>query len=142
MSDANSYLLPKIWIWNKANGGQFANINRPIAGSTHEHALPRGKHPLQPVSYTHLDVYKRQAHDRVDDQRHDPRFRTRLDFLQHANQRQRPHDTEQRPAPRPAQGDQAERRVAAGDQQVDRQVVELAQDGLGPPAHAVIDRCV
>ena len=47
MSDANSYLLPKIWVWNKANGGQFANINRPIAGSTHEHALPRGKHPLQ-----------------------------------------------------------------------------------------------
>ena len=47
MSDTNSYLPPKVWVWNKANGGQFANINRPIAGATHEQALPRGKHPLQ-----------------------------------------------------------------------------------------------
>lgn len=47
MSDSNSYLPPKVWVWNKANGGQFANINRPIAGATHEQALPRGKHPLQ-----------------------------------------------------------------------------------------------
>ncbi len=47
MSDSNSYTPPKIWIWNKPNGGQFANINRPIAGATHEQALPRGKHPLQ-----------------------------------------------------------------------------------------------
>jgi GST-like protein len=36
-----------VWTWDKANGGQFANINRPIAGSTHDAALPRGKHPLQ-----------------------------------------------------------------------------------------------
>ena len=47
MSDASSYLPPKIWIWDKANGGKFANINRPVAGATHEHVLPRGKHPLQ-----------------------------------------------------------------------------------------------
>lgn len=47
MSDSTSYTPPKVWIWNKANGGQFANINRPIAGATHEHVLPRGKHPLQ-----------------------------------------------------------------------------------------------
>ena len=47
MSESNSYTLPNIWIWNKPNGGQFANINRPIAGATHEQALPRGKHPLQ-----------------------------------------------------------------------------------------------
>ena len=47
MSEASSYLPPKIWIWDKANGGKFANINRPIAGATHEHVLPRGRHPLQ-----------------------------------------------------------------------------------------------
>ncbi|HWR81014.1 MAG TPA: glutathione-dependent disulfide-bond oxidoreductase [Pseudomonas sp.] len=47
MSDSNSYTPPKVWTWDKPNGGQFANINRPIAGPTHEHALPRGKHPLQ-----------------------------------------------------------------------------------------------
>jgi len=47
MSDLNSYTPPKVWTWDKANGGQFANINRPIAGATHEHPLPRGKHPLQ-----------------------------------------------------------------------------------------------
>jgi GST-like protein len=47
MSDSTLYTPPKVWAWNKANGGRFANINRPIAGATHEHALPRGKHPLQ-----------------------------------------------------------------------------------------------
>ena len=47
MADSNSYTPPRIWVWDKANGGHFANINRPIAGATHEHALPRGKHPLQ-----------------------------------------------------------------------------------------------
>jgi len=47
MSDSNSYTPPKICTWDKANGGQFANINRPIAGPTHEHVLSRGKHPLQ-----------------------------------------------------------------------------------------------
>ncbi|MCF8161030.1 MAG: glutathione-dependent disulfide-bond oxidoreductase [Polaromonas sp.] len=47
MSEPPAYTPPKVWTWNKSNGGQFANINRPIAGPTHEAALPRGKHPLQ-----------------------------------------------------------------------------------------------
>ncbi|MCB8748897.1 glutathione-dependent disulfide-bond oxidoreductase [Rhodoferax sp. U2-2l] len=47
MSEPSAYTPPKVWVWNKPNGGRFASINRPIAGSTHEHALPRGKHPLQ-----------------------------------------------------------------------------------------------
>jgi GSH-dependent disulfide-bond oxidoreductase len=42
-----AYTPPKIWTWNKANGGQFANINRPIAGPTHEKELPVGRHPFQ-----------------------------------------------------------------------------------------------
>ena len=46
MSDT-PYVPPKVWTWQKANGGRFANINRPVAGPTHEQALPRGKHPLQ-----------------------------------------------------------------------------------------------
>ena len=44
---SDSYTPPKVWTWNKGNGGQFANINRPIAGATHEAALPVGKHPIQ-----------------------------------------------------------------------------------------------
>ncbi|NKE43449.1 glutathione-dependent disulfide-bond oxidoreductase [Roseomonas frigidaquae] len=47
MSDAPDYTPPKIWTWNKANGGRFANINRPVAGPTHDKELPVGKHPLQ-----------------------------------------------------------------------------------------------
>ncbi|MHC1481659.1 glutathione-dependent disulfide-bond oxidoreductase [Frateuria aurantia] len=43
----SSYTPPKVWTWQAASGGQFAQINRPIAGPTHEHALPVGKHPLQ-----------------------------------------------------------------------------------------------
>jgi GST-like protein len=46
MSDS-AYTPPKVWTWQKANGGRFANINRPVAGATHEQALPKGKHPLQ-----------------------------------------------------------------------------------------------
>jgi GSH-dependent disulfide-bond oxidoreductase len=41
------YTPPAVWTWDQASGGQFANINRPIAGPTHEKALPVGKHPLQ-----------------------------------------------------------------------------------------------
>jgi GST-like protein len=41
------YTPPKVWTWNKASGGRFANINRPIAGPTSEKELPVGKHPLQ-----------------------------------------------------------------------------------------------
>ena len=46
MSDT-LYIPPKVWTWTKANGGRFANINRPVSGPTHELELPRGKHPLQ-----------------------------------------------------------------------------------------------
>jgi GST-like protein len=41
------YVPPRVWTWNKGNGGQFANINRPIAGPTHDKELPVGRHPLQ-----------------------------------------------------------------------------------------------
>lgn len=47
MSDDQEYTPPKVWVWNKPNGGQFASINRPTAGPTHEQELPVGKHPLQ-----------------------------------------------------------------------------------------------
>jgi len=47
MTDETVYTPPKVWTWNKANGGQFANINRPVAGPTHEKELPIGRHPLQ-----------------------------------------------------------------------------------------------
>jgi GSH-dependent disulfide-bond oxidoreductase len=41
------YVPPKVWTWDSANGGQFANINRPISGATHDKVLPVGKHPIQ-----------------------------------------------------------------------------------------------
>ncbi|MGY4397283.1 GST-like protein [Sphingomonas sp. UYAg733] len=47
MTDTPDYTPPTVWTWNKENGGQFANINRPIAGATHDKELPVGKHPLQ-----------------------------------------------------------------------------------------------
>ena len=47
MPDSNIYTPPKVWTFDSENGGKFANINRPVAGPTHEQALPRGKHPLQ-----------------------------------------------------------------------------------------------
>jgi GST-like protein len=46
-SDSNVYVPPKVWAWNQANGGKFANINRPVAGPTHDQPLPVGRHPLQ-----------------------------------------------------------------------------------------------
>lgn len=46
MTDA-TYTPPKIWTWNKASGGRFANINRPIAGPTQDKELPIGRHPMQ-----------------------------------------------------------------------------------------------
>lgn len=42
-----TYTPPAVWQWDSENGGAFANINRPIAGPTHDKALPVGKHPLQ-----------------------------------------------------------------------------------------------
>ncbi|MDP3132615.1 MAG: glutathione-dependent disulfide-bond oxidoreductase, partial [Burkholderiaceae bacterium] len=47
MTTPTDYTPPRVWTWDQANGGQFANINRPIAGATHDKALPVGKHPLQ-----------------------------------------------------------------------------------------------
>jgi GSH-dependent disulfide-bond oxidoreductase len=47
MSAPDSYTPPAVWTWNKDNGGKFASINRPIAGPTHDKALPVGRHPLQ-----------------------------------------------------------------------------------------------
>lgn len=41
------YTPPRVWTWNRDNGGEFANINRPIAGPTHDKVLPVGRHPLQ-----------------------------------------------------------------------------------------------
>ncbi|MDK2777794.1 MAG: glutathione-dependent disulfide-bond oxidoreductase [Pseudomonadota bacterium] len=46
MADS-AYIPPKVWQWQQGNGGKFANINRPVAGPTHDKALPVGKHPLQ-----------------------------------------------------------------------------------------------
>ena len=42
-----TYTPPKVWTWDKESGGRFAKINRPVAGATHEKALPVGAHPLQ-----------------------------------------------------------------------------------------------
>jgi GSH-dependent disulfide-bond oxidoreductase len=47
MTDTPEYVPPKVWVWNKENGGRFANINRPIAGATHEKELQVGRHPFQ-----------------------------------------------------------------------------------------------
>ena len=47
MTEDTAYTPPKIWTWIKQSGGQFANINRPVAGPTHQKVLPVGRHPLQ-----------------------------------------------------------------------------------------------
>jgi GST-like protein len=47
MSDLNTYNPPQVWTWNAEIEGNWASLNRPIAGSTHDAVLPRGKHPLQ-----------------------------------------------------------------------------------------------
>jgi GST-like protein len=47
MTDTPAYVPPAVWTWNKESGGRFANINRPIAGPTHEAELPVGRHPFQ-----------------------------------------------------------------------------------------------
>jgi len=47
MNEKSTYEPPKVWKWDSENGGQFAKINRPIAGPTHDKDLPVGKHPLQ-----------------------------------------------------------------------------------------------
>ena len=47
MSEIHNYTPPKTWLWDKENGGKFANINRPISGTTHEKDLLVGMHPFQ-----------------------------------------------------------------------------------------------
>lgn len=47
MNSAAEYTPPTVWTRDNANGGRFANINRPISGATHEKDLPEGRHPLQ-----------------------------------------------------------------------------------------------
>ena len=47
MSEDSSYTPPEVWKWDSESGGKFSNINRPVAGTTHEKELPVGKHPLQ-----------------------------------------------------------------------------------------------
>ena len=47
MTRTTDYVPPRVWTWESPSGGQFASINRPVAGATHEKELPVGKHPLQ-----------------------------------------------------------------------------------------------
>ena len=47
MNQSNNYVPPKVWVNTSQNGGTFANINKPTAGSSYEETLPVGKHPLQ-----------------------------------------------------------------------------------------------
>ncbi|WPZ33352.1 glutathione-dependent disulfide-bond oxidoreductase [Thalassobaculum sp. OXR-137] len=47
MNDMPSYTPPKVWTWDKENGGRFASTNRPVAGATHDKELPVGEHALQ-----------------------------------------------------------------------------------------------
>ena len=47
MTSGPTYEPPKVWTWDQESGGRFANINRPVAGPTHDKELPVGKHPLQ-----------------------------------------------------------------------------------------------
>ena len=47
MSHPADYTPPKVWTWDSESGGRFAKINRPVAGATHDKALPVGRHPLQ-----------------------------------------------------------------------------------------------
>ncbi len=47
MSRQEEYTPPKVWTWDKENGGEWASLNRPISGATHDKELPVGKHPFQ-----------------------------------------------------------------------------------------------
>src|SRR3977135_2582074 len=47
MATSFDYTPPKVWSWDKPNGGRVANINRPSSGPTHDKELPVGRHPLQ-----------------------------------------------------------------------------------------------
>ena len=47
MTDDTRYVPPRVWTWDQPSGGEFAGINRPLAGATHDRALPVGEHPFQ-----------------------------------------------------------------------------------------------
>ncbi|TNC71291.1 glutathione-dependent disulfide-bond oxidoreductase [Rubellimicrobium roseum] len=47
MNGSDTYTPPKVWAWDQENGGEFARINRPVAGATHDKELPVGRHPIQ-----------------------------------------------------------------------------------------------
>ena len=47
MDASSPYTPPKVWVWTHQSSGRFTNINRPVAGATHDKALPVGRHPLQ-----------------------------------------------------------------------------------------------
>jgi GSH-dependent disulfide-bond oxidoreductase len=47
MTDTSDYVPPEVWTWDAPSGGQFATINRPVAGPTHDRELPVGQHPFQ-----------------------------------------------------------------------------------------------
>ena len=47
MNDSSTYTPPRVWKWDAQDGGEWTNINRPIAGATHDEPLPVGRHPLQ-----------------------------------------------------------------------------------------------
>lgn len=47
MTDSHDYTPPKVWTWDKDNGGKFASTNRPVSGATHDKELPVGEHALQ-----------------------------------------------------------------------------------------------
>ena len=64
MTDTSEYTPPKVWTWNKPSGGRFENINRPIAGATHEKELPVGRHPLAAVLAGHAERCEGHDHAR------------------------------------------------------------------------------
>ena len=64
MSATSDYAPPKVWTWNKPSGGRFANINRPIAGPTHEKELPVGKPPAAALLAGHAERREGDGHAR------------------------------------------------------------------------------
>src|SRR3546814_18361785 len=58
MSDSTEYIPPKVWAWEKPSGGTFSNINRPIAGATHEKEIPVDPHTLQLYSSGTTNAHK------------------------------------------------------------------------------------